>query len=197
MKIIIFDVDGVIIKAKDHFGNYLWSQNLKNDLGIDPKQIDQIYSENWRNVLKGLIDTRQYFKNAFAKYHIKISVDAFIAYWIRHDTNYNAEIFPILKALNKYKLYIGTNQEKYRTTFFREIFEPFFETVFSSCEIGAVKREAEFYSYIETKLQTKPDNIIFIDDSKAHIDAAEKHGWICHLYQNIESLDKFLKINSL
>jgi hypothetical protein len=82
MKIVVFDCDGVIINSTDEYGKYLWSKNIKKDLGLSPDQIRLIFSGDWSLVLKGLMDPQQYFKSVFTKLNIALSVDLFIEYWV-------------------------------------------------------------------------------------------------------------------
>ena len=92
MKAIIFDVDGVLINSKDESGKYLWDKNIEKDLWLTSDQTRQIYSGDWALVMKGLLDTRKYFKMMFTKLNIGLSIDNFIEYWIKHDLNTNTEI---------------------------------------------------------------------------------------------------------
>lgn len=193
MKVIIFDVDGVLINSKDEFNRHLWQKNIENDLGLNPNQMRQIYSGDWSLVTKGQIDTRQYFKTALAKLNITISVDVFIEYWLKHDSNINTEILSEIKTIKNSKLYIATNQDSYRTKFLQKIFESYFNGIFSSYQIGAIKPEPEFFRHIESELNIKSNDIAFIDDSKSHIEAARKLGWTCHHYQNIEGFKNFIQ----
>jgi len=189
---IIWDVDGVLIKSKDALGRYLWHKNIEADLGLSTDQMRRIYSGNWPLVMKGIVDTRQYFKTVFAELDIKLSVDLFIEYWLEHDLNINTEIFPILETIERTKLYIGTNQDSFRTTFIQQQFEPYFNRIFSSCKMGFIKPERGFFEYIESNLNIRSKNIAFIDDSESNINVAEQFGWSRHHYQNIESLKNFI-----
>lgn len=193
MKAIVFDADGVIIGGKDKSGKYLWQKNIGTDLGLSQDQVCQIYSGDWALVLKGFVDSRQYFKNVFAKLNIGLSVDEFIEYWLKKDSIINAEILPVLESISGPKLYIGTNQESCRTMFFQKTFEPYFDGIFSSYQMGAIKPEPEFFKYIESNLNIQPADIAFIDDSKSHVEAAARVGWTCHYYKNIEELKSFIK----
>jgi putative hydrolase of the HAD superfamily len=190
MKAIVFDVDGVIIGGKDESGKYLWMKNIEADLGLNQDQIRQIYS-NWSLVIKGLVDTQQYFNDIFTRLNIALPADTFIEYWIKHDSHINTEILPVLESLKGRKLYMGTNQDSYRTTFLQKKFSSYFDGIFSSYQIGAIKPEPEFFKHIETTLSLQSTDIAFIDDSISHVQAAAKLGWKCHHYQNIEGLKKF------
>jgi HAD superfamily hydrolase (TIGR01509 family) len=188
MNAIVFDADGVLIGGKDKLGKYLWQKNIETDLGLSPDQVDQIYTGGWSLVLKGLVDSRQYFKSMFAKLNIGLSVDEFVEYWLKTDSTINTEILPVLESIKGPKLYIGTNQDRRRTKIIQEKFEPYFDKIFSSYQIGAIKPEDEFYKYIESDLKLQVKDIAFIDDSKSHIDSAARLGWTCHHYKTSKNL---------
>ncbi len=194
MKAIIFDVDGVLIKDKDEFGNYLWSKNISSDLGISSDHERQLFSSDWSLVIKGLIDTQQHFKNMFTKLNIDLPVDTLIDYWLTHDTTVNTDIFPILTSIKGPKLYIGTNQDRYRTAVLQEKFGLYFDGIFSSYHIGAMKPEAAFFEHIESKLNMQAKDIAFIDDLKSNVEAAAQRGWTAHHYQNINELRRFIQL---
>lgn len=192
MKVIIFDVDGVIINSKDEAGNHLWKKNIQRDLGLSPEQMRQIYADDWTSVIKGHRDVQSHFKAVFDRLNIALSADIFVDYWLGHDTNINTEILPVLTSIKDHKLYIGTNQEKSRTAVLEKKFGAYFDGVFSSYQIGAIKPEVAFYNYIESSLNVQPQDIAFIDDSLSHVQAAQRCGWTGHHYQNIDGLKDFL-----
>ena len=193
MKAIIFDFDGVLTHCKDANGKYLWHKNIHVDLGLTEEQMSKIYSGDWTLVMKGLLGMQEHLKNVFTKLNIALSIDEFIEYWLSHDFDINTEIIPVIKSIKGQKLYIGTNQDSHRTAFLQEKFAHHFDGFFSSCQIGAMKPEPEFFKYIESKLNIQAKDIVFIDDSLSHIQAATQLGWTCHHYQNIEELKKFIQ----
>ena len=203
MKVVIFDLDGVCIKDKDEQGKFLWSKNIEKDLGITSTHMQHLFSKDWHAPLKGLMDTRQYFSSIFAKLHIDLSVHTFIDYWLEHDWNINTDVFGELQTIknrallcpqkrSNITLCLGTNQDTYRAHFIRTKIGTLFDALFFSCDLGAMKPETEFYKHIESKLGVEPHHIAFIDDSKAHVEAATRAGWISHQYQNIDDLKNFL-----
>lgn len=63
MQTIIFDVDGVIFKAMDDQGCYLWRKNIEADLGITREHISKIYNADWDNVTKGKRDIKVHLQD--------------------------------------------------------------------------------------------------------------------------------------
>jgi len=195
MKAIIFDADGVLIGGKDKTGRYLWHKNIGEDLGLSSDQVRQIFSGDWSLVLKGFLDSRQHFESIFAKLNIGLSVDDFVEYWLKNDSTVNTEILPIIESIKGIKLYIGTNQDRCRTKILQKKFGPYFDSIFSSYQIGAIKPDLKFYRYIESNLNLQSKDIAFIDDSISHIEAAARVGWTCHHYQNIEGFKNFIRLS--
>lgn len=193
VKVVIFDVDGVLINSKDAFGKYLWYKNIEKDLGLSLNQVDQFFSSDWSLVLKGLVDTRQYFKTIFTKLNIALSVDAFIEYWLAHDLSINTDLIATIESINGVRRYMGTNQDSYRAKVLQRTFAQYFDGMFASYYIGFIKTEPGFFKYIESNLNVQAKDIVFIDDSWSHIQTAMQFGWICHHYQNIEACKDFIQ----
>ncbi len=139
------------------------------------------------------MDTRQHFQTVFTKLNLTLSVDEFIEYWLAHDSNVNIKNLPILGLMSGQKRYIAINQNRYRTKFLHQKFNTYCDGIFSSYDIGAMKPEPAFYNYIKTHLNIEPGDIAFIDDSKSHIDAAAKLGWVRHHYQKLEDFKRFIQ----
>lgn len=62
IKAIIFDVDGVIFQAYDKNGSYLWSRNIKQDLGLTSKHFSVIFSEKWDSIIRGEMDLGEHLR---------------------------------------------------------------------------------------------------------------------------------------
>lgn len=65
IKTIIFDVDGVVFNSINQDGHYLWSKNIKADLGIKSDHFKLIYSKRWDDVTRGKITTKDHLKTVF------------------------------------------------------------------------------------------------------------------------------------
>src|ERR1700687_5543034 len=117
VKAIIFDVDGVIFKSQDQNGKYLWSRNLKQDLGLGKQHCQLIYSDAWNMVTRGKIDTKDHLKNVFSDPifdGLEITSEIFINYWLSYDNYVNTDMIEIVQSL-KIPVFLGTNQDRYRT----------------------------------------------------------------------------------
>jgi len=67
------------------------------------------------------------------------------------------------------------------------------QRLFSSYQIGSIKPEAEFYQYIQNKLNLSPKELLLIDDTKENTVEAKELGWEIYYYQNdLKNLKTFL-----
>ncbi|MFC5369373.1 HAD-IA family hydrolase [Arcanobacterium bovis] len=65
-----------------------------------------------------------------------------------------------------------------------------FEPAFFSCGLGIAKPEEKIFTYVVKVLETTPDRILFLDDTKANIDTAEKLGINSHHFLGIDGAQK-------
>jgi len=66
-----------------------------------------------------------------------------------------------------------------------------FYKIFNSAEIGVCKPDVKVYQYVIEKLACKPSDILFIDDSLSHIQAAQELGIQVHHYRSLEEFERF------
>lgn len=79
IKAIIFDVDGVIFNTHDIDGKYIWSKNIKQDLGLNKEHLSKIFSSDWLEVIRGRTNTIEHLKTVFKEFpELNISLKQFI-----------------------------------------------------------------------------------------------------------------------
>lgn len=195
IKAIIFDVDGVIFKAHDEVGHYLWSSTIKEDLGINSKHFSIIFSEKWEDITRGKIDLTEHLEEIFQDklfLDLSISPQNYIKYWLEKDHNVDQDMLKLVERL-KIPCYLGTNQEALRTKYILSTVGHYFKGCFASHQIGFIKPEREFFQHIENTLSLAPEEILLIDDTRVNIDGAKNSGWHTYHYQNDrDNLEKFL-----
>jgi len=196
IKAIIFDVDGVIFKAHDENGSYLWSRSIKEDLGLTSKHFAVIFSQKWDAIIRGKIDLEEHLQDIFQQQLFKdlaITPQQYIEYWLSHDHYVNQDILNLVKSLET-QCYLATNQECLRTTHILATIGSYFKECFASYKIGFIKPEQDFFRYIQNTLSLLPHELLLIDDMKNYTLGAQKCGWHVYHYQNdISGLLAFLK----
>lgn len=200
IKAIIFDVDGVVFKTYDEHGSYLWSRNIKEDLGITQKHFSFIFSKKWEDIIRGKKDLHSHLQTVFKEElfkNLEISPIQYIHYWLSNDHQVNQEVLSLVKNL-KIPCYLGTNQESLRTKHILNSVGSLFVECFASYQMGFIKPEKEFFYFIQKKLSLLPYELLLIDDTKSNIDGAKKCGWHVYHYQNsIDGLIDFFQKNKL
>lgn len=68
-----------------------------------------------------------------------------------------------------------------------------YDYVFLSYEIGLVKPHEDIYSFVQRKVNLKPENILFFDDLSANVLTPKKMGWQTYQVTGLE-LDKIKDI---
>ena len=200
IKAIIFDLDGVIIKAYDEKGGYLWSRTIKKDLGLRSEHFAAIFSAKWEEIIRGTMDLREHLESVFQEKlfkEIAITPEEYIQYWLAHDHHVDQDMLNLVNGLNL-DCYLGTNQESVRTSYILNTVGPRFKGCFASYTIGFIKPEWEFFHHIQNTLSLCPHELLLIDDVKENVDGAQQCGWHAYHYQNDrQGLVNFLNSRSL
>jgi HAD superfamily hydrolase (TIGR01493 family) len=69
--------------------------------------------------------------------------------------------------------------------------EKFFK-IFNSADIGVCKPDPHVFQHVLQSLNCDPQEILFIDDSHAHVEAAIKEGMAGHHYEFLKEFQKIL-----
>lgn len=71
--------------------------------------------------------------------------------------------------------------------------EQVFKKIFSAEEIGFKKTDPKAYEYILEQIGRRPYEVLFIDDSRANIEAAQQAGLGTWLYSDYKDLEERIK----
>lgn len=204
IKVIIFDIDNVLINSMDENGEFYWTQNISHDLGINKKSLQKLFSKKWQEVVLGRVDTIEIVRLFLEEINVSITPQQFINYWLAKDSNVDKKMLEAAKLLkNKgYFLYLATVQEKYRVRFLWEElgFKNVFQDIYASCFLGCQKPQIDYYYNVQKRIGALPEQILLIDDKIQNIYGALHVGWRAHLHKTYketkENLFKFLMVGS-
>lgn len=70
-----------------------------------------------------------------------------------------------------------------------------FFRIFNSAQIGICKPDIKVYAHVIQNLGCKPSEILFIDDSLSHVEAARGLGLVTHHYRSFENFENFSFVN--
>ena len=169
-KIILFDVDGVLIHAEN------WSKEFIQRNNLPPDAMSDFFGGIFRDCTMGKADLKEILPPFLEKWRWERSVDDFLYEWFQFENKPDTELISKIQELRKEGIncYVATNQEKYRLEFLRNEmkFSEYFDGIFCSAEIGLKKPQKEYFDYILKSLEISPDKVVYFDDSAENIDVA-------------------------
>ena len=186
IKNIIFDIDGVMIEHR--VGDI---EFLMNRFGIPEEDAKAAYDKTSMETMTAdtIEEALEFYDTIIKELGVKkLKAKKFAKEWCEYNSDVIDENIKYLKQLRKqgYRLIAATNQNAYRTEYILgELgFEDVFDSFYSSCVLGEVKPSANFYQKIIDRALIKPQESLFIDDTKANIKAAKKLGFKTLLYDH-------------
>ena len=200
-KTIIFDFGGVILNI-----DFALTHSAFQNLGV--KDLDAKFSQTQQSGFfdrfeKGEIAPESFRKEIKHYLSSSISDQELDAAWNKMLLDIPKQrIDWVLKLKEKYQCVLLSNTNKVHYDYYRgnlesvhgyKKFSDLFHKTYFSHEIGMRKPDANIYNYVLEDLKLKPSEVLFIDDTQKNIDAAQKLGWNCILWQNKE-LDELLNI---
>ena len=197
---IILDLGGVVLNI-----DYNRTIEAFRQLGIE--NAAELYTQQAQFSLFDDLETGKIsaveFYDAFRKLTKKdLSDSAIQKAWNAMLLDFPKKRLETLQALSQqYRLFLLSNTnaihyEAYtktlRDTFGINNLSSFFEKEYYSHEIGVRKPHAEAFRLILSEQNIKAEETLFVDDSKQHIEGAERQGLKTYLLSN-ETLEAFVK----
>jgi len=189
IKSIIFDVGGVLMTDVP-------LKKIAQDLSARfSMPEDELHSylypnEHWTHLTLGEISEDEYWDYFLKTSKVKVDRKE-LKDRVRRELRpigENVKIVPLLKS--QYKLAILSNHSKEWSEFMRKEFDFFdsFDQIIFSCDVGLRKPDSRIYKLALTKLNSEPEECVFIDDKKRNTDGAEKVGMKTILLENVSKL---------
>lgn len=198
-KIILWDFGGVLTQSPIKKFSYFEKIN-----GLQQGTIIKINSRNYLNNAWAQLEKNKISKNEFNAFFKKeaaeIGVDNINPDEILGCLNLkiNRDIYNIFnKIKKKYKCVCLTNNIHnknlpFKNSVFERIRKDFF-LVFESYKLGMRKPEEEIYKIVLKKLNTFPENILFLDDLGINLKTAKRLGINTYKVINTQNTINYLK----
>lgn len=190
-QVILFDVDGVVIRSERFSAHY---QRTK---GLLPDDTLPFYKGIFQECLTGDADLKEVIAPWLKKWNWESDVESFLSQWFQYEHKVDQRVVDAIKELQKNAIscYVATNQEKYRTQYMKKEmgFEQIFNGFFSSAQVGSKKPQTEFYECIFQKLGVEKDKILYIDDTASHVKGAKETGIDTYLYTEFQPFYEYIK----
>ncbi|KPL00227.1 MAG: hypothetical protein AMJ91_05035 [candidate division Zixibacteria bacterium SM23_73_3] len=177
IKNIIFDLGGVLMTDVPLV-------KIARDLSVRfSRSEDKIHSylypnEHWTRLTLGKISENEYWDHFLKASKVKVDREE-LKDRVRSELRpieKNVEILPLLKS--QYKLTVLSNHSREWSEFMREEFDFFnyFDQIIISCDVGLRKPDPRIYQLTVKRLESKPEECLFIDDKKRNTEGAESCG---------------------
>ncbi|MBA3046862.1 HAD hydrolase-like protein [Patescibacteria group bacterium] len=196
-KIILFDIDGVLIRLPHYFSKELEDNGYNNVA----ESLNPFFNgDDGYQCLEGKADAEKNIMPFLKKFGWKGTAKSHLKQQFQFESSYlDKNFISLIKGLRKkgVKCYLSTDQEKNRAKFLlHEMnFKNIFDGYFISCYIGYRKCHDDFWKHALKILNKefpdiKPDEIVFFDDIQSNIDTALKFGIKSFLFKNIKQFKK-------
>lgn len=177
IKYIVYDYGGVISKKQ----NKELVHKMCKILNIPAQQFFLFYAKKRKDYDSALIDAKTYWSKTIQLMDGQIELkdmDKLIEYDIKSWLDINQETIEYIKSIkDKVKLVLLSNMtfevlEEIKNLYWIH----YFGTKIFSCEEKVSKPDDKIYNICIKKVNVEPQHILFIDDSKVNLNAAQKMG---------------------
>ncbi len=191
IKAIIFDF-GRVISAQKPLSLF---RGYEDELGLEPGKINFIMfdSEAWQEALVGRKTAEEFWYEIGPELGLNSGdeVDTF-----RHryhaDEAINEGVLKLIRRLHgNYKLAVLSNSPPGLAQWLAEwnVLHPF-DVVFCSGDEGIAKPDTKAFELTLERLGVKPDEAVFVDDTRQHVEAAQELGLQGILFTTAEKLEE-------
>ena len=198
IKAIIFDLGGVIL-------NIDYDLTVKEFEKLGVLNSASYYSKGEQKKLFDDLETGKISEKEFID-SIKLKTNNANANQIKYAWNKMLLNLPLERLLSikrmmcKYQTFLLSNTNSIHISFFKngldasewKLFKSVFNKIYFSYEIGMRKPSNKIFEYVLKDNHLQAENVLFIDDSIQHINAAKKIGIITHHLKDSEDLTTIL-----
>lgn len=198
-KIILFDVDGVLIRLPHYFSKELECNGYKNVV----ESLNSFFKEGPNHLcLEGKANAEKLILPFLKKFGWKDTAMSHLKQQFQFESKYlDKNFISLIEQLreNGIKCLLSTDQEKHRAEFLlNEMnFQSIFDGHFISCYIGYRKCHDDFWKHVLREIKKEfsdiePAEIVFFDDMQKNIDVALKFGIQAFLFKDMEQFKEDL-----
>lgn len=181
--VLALDVDGVLLDA-GRAGLGSWKRALDVRFGVDGDALHAAFFEPyWNEIIIGVRPIEPALAHALSVLRWNVSVEEVLECWFDADYVVDHEVVDAARAWSAQgaEIVLATNQEHRRVAYLRERLDVLLPiaTVLYSADLGYQKRHSPFFAAASTKLglEERLRPVVFVDDDRANVDAARRHGW--------------------
>lgn len=180
-KVLMMDVDGVLVSGRPTDGRYLFAE-LEADLGLSPDRLrETFFTPFWEAIITGREGLTERLAPVLAEIAPKVSAERLIAYWFENDSRVDQNVLSAVKRYRKrgVSVFLATNQEHMRADYLMHKvgLGAHVDGIIYSAALGHRKPAAEFFERATAIAGAAPADIVLVDDTLANVEAARRSGW--------------------
>lgn len=192
----MLDVDGVLVNGRPQDGKHLFT-DLERDLGLSRSLLQAAFFDvYWQEIVMGRDALLPRLRSVLGKIAPQLEAQRLIDYWFVNDSRIDAAMLADVDALRRggMKVFLATNQEHLRARYLMEQMElgAHVDGIVYSAALGVRKPMPEFYRLAAERTGVSPDEIVFIDDVAANIEAARAARWNAVLWTGEQRLQELV-----
>ena len=173
VKFVYFDVNGVLVSFYQRAFT-----NIASDIGVSPDMVEEIYWRYNDAVCRGEMKISE-FDSVLAE-RLGVNNLSWAKYYLDSIEPIKEMRDSIIWASKDYKVGLLSNimPGLLKEMVVRDLLPNIdYQSIIDSSEAGAIKPEEAIYKIATDASGVEPNEIFFIDDSRANIMAADKFGW--------------------
>ena len=181
MKLLMLDVDGVLVNGRPQDGKHLFT-DLERDLGLSRSLLQAAFFDvYWQEIVVGRDALLSRLRSVRGKIAPKLEAQQLIDYWFENDSRIDADVLRAVDELRLRgtKVFLATNQEHLRARYLMEAMQlgAHVDGIIYSAALGHRKPAPEFYRLANERVGVAAGDISFVDDVAANVEAARIAGW--------------------
>lgn len=200
VRAVLWDADGVLQHLPAG-----WEASMRPVVGHLLDDVEAFLTEAFeaeRPALTGHARWVEVLPRLLEKWGIEDSYDDALRVWLTIEPV--AETRELVEALRSegVRCYLATNQDEHRGRHMHENlgYAELFDDCFYSYELGVAKPDPAYFSAVIDRLGLPEDEVLFVDDSSANVEAARSVGlraetW--HVDEGVDALEAHLRRHGL
>lgn len=193
MKVILFDIDGVVIIRHEYF-----SERYSQEYGVPLEKITPFFKNEFPLCVVGKADLREEIPKYLNEWGWSDSLEEFLKYWFESEKQTDPRVLEVVKKFRecKIKCFLVSDNEKYRADYLMDSvkLKNLVDGSFLSCELGVKKTQREFFEKVLKILSVTADDVMYWDDDLKNVEIAKELGIDARFYSGSDELEKAVSL---
>ena len=193
-RVVLFDADGVLQRRSVPTGFLAALSSL-----VPPADAERFLEALFAAERPALAQPQPFqpiLEAVLGTWGVTADVDEVLGIWLAIEVDHDA--LKLVRTLRASGTLVGlaTNQwperARYMSSQFR--YPELFDHLFFSCELGAAKPDARYFTSVLERLKASPSEVLFLDDHEVNVAAARTAGLRASVFQRNAGLPEMLRV---